>query len=77
VIHYTELLSQLTDKGIIPAVKSHNDDVTYHDPCYLGRANHIYDAPRHVIENMGCEIKEMSPQQKFCTLLWCRWSSIF
>ncbi|HNV96334.1 MAG TPA: (Fe-S)-binding protein [Bacteroidales bacterium] len=65
VIHYTELLSQLTDKGIIPAVKSHNDDVTYHDPCYLGRANHIYDAPRHVIENMGCEIKEMSRNKSF------------
>lgn len=65
VIHYTELLSQLTDKGIIPATKSNKTNVTYHDPCYLGRANHIYDAPRHVINNMGCEIKEMSRNKSY------------
>lgn len=60
VIHYTELLSQLIDEGIIPPIKSDNENVTYHDPCYLGRANQIYEQPRHIIKNMGYNIKEMS-----------------
>ena len=39
----------------------------YHDPCYLGRYNGVYDAPRRVIEATGCEIIEM-PRNKDCAL---------
>jgi Fe-S oxidoreductase len=59
VIHYTELLDQMIASGQIKFSKKLGYKVTYHDPCYLGRYNGVYDAPRRVIEATGCKLIEM------------------
>ncbi len=67
VLHYSELLDQLIASGELKFSKKLGTKVTYHDPCYLGRYNNIYDAPRRVIEATGCEIVEMS-RNRDCAL---------
>ncbi len=59
VLHYSELLDQLISSGNLKFSKNLARKITYHDPCYLGRFNNIYDAPRRVIKATGCEIIEM------------------
>ncbi len=59
VLHYSELLDQLITSGKLKFSKKLGYKVTYHDPCYLGRYNGIFDAPRRVIAATGCELIEM------------------
>jgi len=61
VYHHTEFIEQLIKDGKITLSKSsfHNQKLTYHDPCYLGRGNNIYDAPRFIINKLSINFEEM------------------
>jgi Fe-S oxidoreductase/nitrate reductase gamma subunit len=63
ILHSTELLEQLITSKTLQFNKELHYKVTYSDPCYLGRYNGIYEAPRKVIEATGCELIEM-PRNK-------------
>jgi Fe-S oxidoreductase len=61
VVHHTELLKSLLDEGkiTIEGGKFSGKKITFHDPCYLGRANDIYEAPRELIQKLDVELVEM------------------
>ncbi|MHA3024048.1 heterodisulfide reductase-related iron-sulfur binding cluster [Mycobacterium sp. BMJ-28] len=59
VVHHTQLLNRLVrDKKLIP-VTSVDQEVTYHDPCFLGRHNKEYEAPRELVGAAGAKLTEM------------------
>ncbi len=61
VIHHTTFLKSLLDEGrlTIEGGQYKGKKITFHDPCYLGRANGIYEAPRQLIEKLDAELVEM------------------
>jgi Fe-S oxidoreductase len=68
VLHHTQLLNRLVrDKRLVP-VTPVSQDITYHDPCYLGRHNKVYEAPRELIGAAGANLTEMPrhADRSFC-----------
>jgi len=61
VVHHTQFLKQLLDEGKlkVEAGKFKAKRITFHDPCYLGRANNEYEAPRDVLAKLESELIEM------------------
>jgi Fe-S oxidoreductase len=68
MVHHTQLLNQLVREGKLVPVNKSEKKLTYHDPCYLGRHNKIYEAPRELLAATGVEITEMPRNQErsFC-----------
>ena len=69
VQHHTEFIAELVSEGQLTiSANLKGTKVTYHDPCYLGRANNVYDAPRDLIKSLGVQLVEMkrTKSRSFC-----------
>jgi Fe-S oxidoreductase len=65
VIHTSQYFAQLINEGRLKPTKEYKKQVTYHDPCYLGRHNGIYDEPREALKSIpGLELNEMSESRQ-------------
>lgn len=71
MVHHTQLLNQLVREGKlkpVPSASAKSESITYHDPCYLGRHNEIYQPPRELLEATGAQFIEMprNKDRSFC-----------
>ena len=69
VIHHTEFIDQLVKEGKIKLKQSLEGALTYHDPCYLGRYNNIFDQPRSILRSLskgGFKELERHGRESFC-----------
>jgi Fe-S oxidoreductase len=68
VVHTSQYLFELVNEGRLQIVKEYGKKVTYHDPCYLGRHNGVFEEPREVLKRMsGLELTEL-PESKVDSL---------
>jgi Fe-S oxidoreductase/nitrate reductase gamma subunit len=68
IMHHTGFLLELIESGRLPVSGRLSHRVTYHDPCHLGRFNGEYEAPRQILERLGCTLVEMprNRDNSFC-----------
>ena len=68
VVHHTQFINDLVGAGQIKLDGSKMTDATFHDPCYLGRHNGVYDAPRDALNEAGAKLLEMdrTKEGSFC-----------
>lgn len=61
VVHHTQFINQLFEEGrlVVKGGSFKGKRITFHDPCYLGRANDVYEAPREVLQKLDAELVEM------------------
>jgi len=69
VIHHTEFIDQLVKEGKVTLNKSLEGSLTYHDPCYLGRYNSVFDQPRSILKSLskdGFQELDRHGRESFC-----------
>lgn len=69
VQHYTQFLAEIIEKGKLKPTKPYDKRVAYHDPCFLGKRNQIYNEPRYILQSInGLELVEMrrTRESSFC-----------
>ena len=68
VIHHTQLIDTLITENKLKLENKTTVKATFHDPCYLGRHNHVYDAPRDDLKALGIDVVEMerNKNNSFC-----------
>ncbi|MGY0407355.1 MAG: (Fe-S)-binding protein, partial [Polaribacter sp.] len=71
VYHHTQYIQNLINEGRLQIDKNtlQGKRVTFHDPCYLGRANEVYESPRNLIRKLGVNLTEMARHKR--TALCC------
>ena len=71
MFHHTQFLQQLIKEGRLKITSNSfkGKRITFHDPCYLGRANEVYEAPRELLKGLGVDLVEMKRHKR--TALCC------
>lgn len=66
VLHHSQFIQELLKTGKISVEGGHfkGKKITFHDPCYLGRANDVYEAPRELLEQLDAELVELKRSKK-------------
>jgi Fe-S oxidoreductase len=68
VVHHTQLMNDLLSNGKLQIKSDQKEKITFHDPCYLGRHNNVFDEPRQGIQKAGIKLSEMNRvrNRSFC-----------